>query len=488
MRAASESPDATLTLAGIAYRTTFWSQVVRVLCKAVGVVVLARLVSPADHGLFAMAASVTFLLVLLRDLGTSTAAIQAPALSEEQKTTLAWLNVGGGIVLALLSAALSPLAAAFFHEPAVAPLLVTLSASFLLTGLNAWPRTLLARELRYREVNLIETTAAVLGTVAMILAGELGAGAYSFAAFLLVSEASMLVAWRFCPWRAVAAARWSSAVGLVRTGWQITRANLLVAATQQVDAFLFGRWFGAAPLGLYNRAGQVLQQPMMHLATPFSQVLLATLSRLGPQSSEFSRHLRETANVIGYLTLPLAALAFAIPGEIVTVVLGSAWPDAAPLLRWLALGAAAIYLGAPAHQVAIAAGRAERLTHLTAASLAVLAAGLFLARPFGPVGLAAAVGLANVFLLVPKLWWTSVGTRVRLRDYADAFSGPLLFAGLLAAGAASARTLVETSPTLVRLAIALAGAALAGLAGALTIPRLRTEVRAVWRRGFSPRH
>lgn len=487
MSAGSASPDATLTLADIAYRTTFWAQLVRVLCKIAGVVVLARLVSPADHGLFAMAASVTFILVLLRDLGTSTAAIQSPTLSEEQKTTLAWLNVGGGIVLALIGAALSPLAAVFFHEPAVAPLLVALSASFLLTGLNAWPRTLLSRELRYREVNLIETAGAVLGTIAMVTAGALGAGAYAFAAFLLVSEATMIVAWRFCRWRAAAPVRWGSAAGLVGTGWQITRANLLVAAAQQLDAFLFGRWFGAAPLGLYNRAGQVLQQPMMHLATPFSQVLLATLSRLGPQSPEFPRHLRETANLIGYLTLPLAALAFAIPHEIVAVVLGSAWPDAAPLLRWLALGAAAIYLGAPANQVAIAGGRAERLTHLTAASLAVLTTGLFLARSFGPVGLSAAVGMANVLLLVPKLWWTSAGTSVRLRDYADAFTGPLLFAGLLAAGAATGRALVDTSPTPARFAAALAGTALAGLVGGLAIPRLRAEIRAVARRGISPR-
>jgi hypothetical protein len=92
-----------------------------------------------------------------------------------------------------------------------------------------------------------------------------------------------------------------------------------------------------------------------------------------------------------------------------------------------------------------------------------------------------------VLLLVPKLWWTSAGTRVRLRDYAEAFKGPLLFAGLLAAGAATGRSLVETGPTLGRLTVALGGAALAGLAGGLAVPRLRSEIRSVWQRGTSTR-
>src|SRR3954462_9496383 len=72
--AASES---TLTRAASGYRATLVSQGVRLACKIVGVVVLARLVSPAEHGVFAMAASVMFFFVLFRDFGLTAAAIQA---------------------------------------------------------------------------------------------------------------------------------------------------------------------------------------------------------------------------------------------------------------------------------------------------------------------------------------------------------------------------------------------------------------------------
>lgn len=476
------APDSTLTRADAAYRATFWAQAVRAGCKIAGVVVLARLVSPADHGLFAMAASVTFLLVFFRDLGAGTAAIQAPSLSEEQKTALLHLHLVGGVILTAVTFLLAPAAAHFFQEPRVASLLRAMAPSFLLTGVNAWPRTVLARDLRYREVNRIEVLAAVLGTAAMIASGALGSGAYAFVVFLLVSEAAMTSAWIFCRWRPAAPARWGSLREIVRVGLHLTRANLLVAATQQIDTVLLGRWFGAAPLGLYNRAGQILQQPMLHLATPFSQVLLAALSRLGADSANFARHLRETANVIAYFTLPVAAFACGAPRQIVALVLGSAWPEAAPMLRWLAVGAAASYLATTATPVAIAANRSERLVHLNAAALLLLLLSFWLARPFGAVGLAAAYALANAALTVPRLAWSVHGTPVRLRDYSAAFAGPLLFAVAVAAGTWAGQAGLSDRPLATQTAGALLGAALGAALCGLGVPRVRRELAAIWAR------
>src|SRR5829696_7467428 len=96
-------PDTTLTRAASGYRAALTSHAARLVCKIAGVIILARVVSPADHGRFAMAASVTFLLTLFRDLGTSAAAIQAPALTEGQMTALWRLHAGLGALLAALT-------------------------------------------------------------------------------------------------------------------------------------------------------------------------------------------------------------------------------------------------------------------------------------------------------------------------------------------------------------------------------------------------
>jgi PST family polysaccharide transporter len=474
------APPATLARAASGYRAALLSHAVRVLCKFAGVVVLARLVSPAGHGHFAMAAAAYFFLTLFRDLGTTTAAIQAPALDEGRMTALWRLNAALGLLLAAVAFAAAPAVAAGFAAPAVAPLLRAMSLGFVLAGLNAGPRTLLARELRFAELNRLETAGAVAGTAAMLAAAALGAGAQAFVAFLLVSETVMLAAaWRTCRWRPRAPADWAGLRGLLRTGLPLTGTQLLQFGQQQLDTVLLGRWFGASPLGHYNRAGQLLVQPATHLAAPFCQILLATLSRLGPAAPAFAAHLRATAGTIAHLTLPVAAVCFALPAEIVHLLLGPGWPDAAPLLVWLAVSAAASFLTATVHPVCVAAGHASRLVALAALALPVTLLGLWLGRDHGPAGLAAGLAAANLALLFPRLWAATRGTSVRLRDYAGAFAGPLAVAAGLVAGLRAGRAAAEAHSLGLRLLAAAVGGALAvGLLVALS-GRLRREARAL---------
>ena len=427
--------DFTLSQAAAGYQTTLLSQGVRLLFKIAGVVVLARLVSPSEHGLFAMGASLTLLLALFRDLGTGGAAIQTQSLAEGQMTALWWLHAGLGIVLTVLTLGLAPAVALFYNEPRVAPLLIAMSASFFLNGLNAWPRTLLHRALRFAELNRVETLGSVVGTVAMVIGGACGAGAYAFVAFLLASETLMLaMAWRFCRWRPSAPAAWRDIGRLGQTGLHLTIYNLLLYGVQQADTLLLGKWFGAGSLGLYNRAGQLLVQPTTHLAAPFSQVLLATLSRLGTGSPNFARHLRDTANTIAHFTLPLTVVSMVRPDDIIQIVLGSHWIGAAPLLRWLAVSAAVSLLTITIYPLCVSSGRTLRLTQLALLTLPVTLLGLWVGRHHGPVGLAAGLACANLCLLIPRLWWATHNTPMRLRDYAEAFIGPVSVAAIFAGG------------------------------------------------------
>jgi PST family polysaccharide transporter len=482
MSSPATAAETTLTRAASAYRTTLFSHGIRLLCKIAGVVILARLVSPADHGLFAMAASVTFFLALFRDFGTSGAAIQVTALSEGQMSALLRLHLLLGVAMAVLTIALAPLASAFFHEPRVVELLATMSVAPLLIGAGSWPRTLLVRELHFREINQLETAGAVLGTLAMIAAGIFGAGAYAFVAFLLVSETIMLVgAWRYCHWRPSTPADWPGIRPLAKTGLQLTGYNLLLYGVQQADTLLMGRWFGAVALGLYNRAGQLLIQPATHLAAPFNQVLLSTLSRLGTGSPSFAHHFRATTNTIAHLTLPVAIVCLVLPHEVVRLVLGAGWPDAAPLLAWLAVNAALSLLSSSTYALCVASGHSARLAPLAGATLVVTVIALWLGRGHGAVGLAAALALGNLVLFLPRLWWSAVGTPVTLGDFAAAFAGPIVTSAALAAGLWIGRIVAVDASALGRMLIALACGFVTTALCILLWPRARQELVQLWR-------
>lgn len=428
-----------------------------------------------------MASTLMFLLTLFRDFGFSTAAIQACQLTEGQQTALLHLHAALGAVLALLTFALAIPVAKFYQEPQVAPLLQLMGLGFAINGLGAWPRTWLSRHLHFREINRLETAGAAAGTLAMITAGVTGAGAYSFAWFLLVSEAIMTAsAWYWCDWRPKTHPEWASLRSLAATALELTGYNLLLYCLQQVDSMLMGRWFGAVSLGLYNRAGQLLMQPTTHLAAPFAQVLLSTLARLDSDSADFPRHFRQTTNLIAHCTLPIAVACLLLPHDIITVVLGRSWPEAAPLLRWIAVSAAASYLSSTMFPLCVATGHSRRLLWLSALTLGVTLMALWFGRPYGPIGLAAALGITNIVLLLPRLWWSAGGTPVALRDFMQAFKMPLLASLLQSAGMALARdVLAETSASLRLLGSVGAGFGLVAML-ALFWPAFRVEYRLIW--------
>ena len=467
-----------------------FAQALKVTCKLLSVLVLARVVSPNDHGLFAMASSVVLLLALFRDAGLGAAAVQADSLNETQLNTLFWCHLGLGAGLAVVTLGIARFAADFYSSPAVSPLLLSMSGAFLLIGAGGFARAQLERAARFREVSGLEGAAAIVGTVVMISAAMAGAGAYSFATYLLVSEAvATALAWRALQWRPGEAPQWSSVSELFRTGRNITSYHALVHLVQQVDGIIVGRFFGAHALGLYNRANQLLTLPQVHIAVPLNQVTMATLSRLGRHSIDFNHHARSTAIAVSHLVLPLFAVCVVLPEETVLIVLGAQWPEAAPLLRLLAIAAAATTITSLGYAISVAAGQTRRLVQSAAFALPLTLAAVWLGAKRGPVGVAESVAIVNVLLVLPRLWWALHGISTGVSAYISALLGPVLATAGFGAGLIAGLITVREFDWPVRFAVSTCSGIIALALISLVWPRLRNEWRLVanylpfpWRR------
>jgi PST family polysaccharide transporter len=351
----------------------------------------------------------------------------------------------------------------------------------LLIGAGGFARAQLARELRFVDLNFVETAAAVAGTLSLIAAALGGAGAYAFATFLLVSEAVTTgLAWRALGWRPRGPVQFSSIRSLLRTGLNLTAYHTITYAQQQLDTYAIGAAFGPRPLGLYSRSTQILALPNQHLAAPLTQVALATLSRLGPHSPQFRAEARQMAAMIAHFTLPVASLCIALPAEVVALVLGQQWPEAAPMLRWLAVSAAITACTALAYGVNVAAGQAPRLMHVSLATLPVTLIAIGFGLGHGPVAVATALAVANFVLAAPRLAWMLHGSPVRMWDYLGALMGALQTAAAFGAGAIVSARLASNAPSLVRLLVGLVGGAVAATALAFASRRIRAEWSYLW--------
>ena len=141
---------------------TLTSQAAQFLLQSVSTIVLARLLQPSDFGLVAMVTAITGLGQSFADLGLSEATIQRPDITQDQVSTLFWINVAIGFALTLISAALAPFLVWFYREPRLLDITLVVSLTFLIGGLRVQHDALLRRQMRFMSLAVRDITAYVV--------------------------------------------------------------------------------------------------------------------------------------------------------------------------------------------------------------------------------------------------------------------------------------------------------------------------------------
>jgi O-antigen/teichoic acid export membrane protein len=310
------------------------------LLKVVVLVLLTRLLTPADFGVVTAALVVINFSLNFSQVGLGPALIQRPVL-EPRHTITAFLASGVfGLVLAAITWLAAPLIAQFFRMEPLTPVVRALAIIFIISGVATVPESLLQRNLRFRLIanrDLLAYAVSWLG-VGVGLA-FLGWGAWSLVVAQLtqvtIRTAILLGA---SPPFLRGRPTWTSFVELMAygVGQSITRMGVILA--NQADNLVVGRWLGPFALGIYSRAYQLMQVPTGLVADVLDKVLFPTMSRVQDDSRRLaSAYLRATAALV-LVMLPVGVVAAVLAPELVAVVFGSRWEALVSPFQVLALG------------------------------------------------------------------------------------------------------------------------------------------------------
>ena len=312
----------------------------QLVVRLASTVVLARLLTPDAYGLTAMVTVVTGFVGLFKSLGLATATIQAPRLSERELSGLYWINALIGVVAMLLTLALAPAMSWFYAEPRVAPLMAGLSVTFLFGGFAVQPAALLRRRLQFASIAAIELAAVAVGAVTAVLLARAGAGPWALVAGVVSTELSNLVLVSVVvDWKPMRPSFNTSLGHLLGLGRDLTMFNVLNYWARNLDNFLIGRFWGAAELGLYGRAYQLLLLPLQQVTTPLAPVAIAALSRLQQDGPRFRSAYVRILEKVSIVCMPLTTFLFFNAREVVALVLGAKWLEVAPIFAALAAAA-----------------------------------------------------------------------------------------------------------------------------------------------------
>src|SRR3954451_7700641 len=164
-------------LRGLAWKSG--SSLARQLLRIAVTVVLARLLSPHDYGVAGMVIVFATLVEIFGDLALGAALVQRPELTDDDRSTAFWVSVCAGAVFTLLGVALAGPLAGFYGTPAVKPLFMVMSLSFVITALGSTQCALLMREMDFRGLELRLTGGAVVGAAVAIVIAWRGAGPWA---------------------------------------------------------------------------------------------------------------------------------------------------------------------------------------------------------------------------------------------------------------------------------------------------------------------
>lgn len=380
---------------------TMAGQLVKFMVQVGSLVVLARLLTPADYGLITMVTAITGVALVLGDFGLSLAAIQARDLSQGQKSNLFWLNVSIGVASSVVVFACAGPIASFYGEPALRPVVHALAALFLLNGLTTQLRAELTRRMLFAKLATVEVASQAFGLAIAIAAALTGWGYWALVAQQISISAGALVG-------AAVLARWVPSWpsrgrrmgGLVKFGANTMGVQLITYVSNNVDSVVLGRVWGPAALGLYGRAFQLFTLPMQQLAAPLTRVALPVLSRID-DPSQYMRFLKRAQILLCYALIVGFgwSAALAVPG--IEVVFGTQWAGAGPIFQLLALGGVFQAMSYVYYWVFLSkalTGIQLRYSLIGRSALVLL---VLLGVPFGPLGVAGgySAGMAALWML-----------------------------------------------------------------------------------------
>ena len=308
--------------------------------QVVALVVLARLLSPNEFGLFAAILVVTGFSSIFSGLGVGPAIVQRPELEERHLRVGFTLSLLLGNAVAGLVWAGAPNIASFFNLADLTQMLRAACLVFVCQGFAMVAQALAQRELRFRWLAGVDAGAYAVGFVIVgpVLAW-FGYGVWALVGALLtqhVLRMVMLLAGQPHPKRLLLERR--AIAELLYFGGGFTLARIGNYLASQLDKLIVGRWLGAEALGLYALTYGLVSAPATLVGKVLDRVLFPAMARVQFEPARLVRGYRSSIAVCALLVLPASVTVAILAPEIVLVLLGPAWSGGVVPLQILALG------------------------------------------------------------------------------------------------------------------------------------------------------
>jgi PST family polysaccharide transporter len=367
--------------------------------KVVVLILLTRLLSPADFGLVGAALVVISFSLNFSQVGLGPAVVQRPTLEPRHVSTAFVASTAFGFLVGAVIWLSAPLISQFFHMEHLTSVVRWLALVFPISGIGTVPDSLLTRDLRFRLIANRDVLAYGLGYGGIGIAlALLGWGVWALVAAQLAQTVIRTVILLHAAHPFLnARPSWRSFIELMEYGVGQSVARLGVILANQVDNLVVGRWLGAVPLGLYSRAYQLMSVPTGLLGDVLDRVLFPTMARVQDDPRRLGSAYLQGVAAMALVTLPAGVAAAVLAPSLITVAFGPRWEAMIPPFQVLTLGMIFRTSSRMSDSLSRATGRVYRRAWRQLLFAGMVFLGAWIGQRWGVTGVASGV-LCALFL------------------------------------------------------------------------------------------
>lgn len=332
--------------------------------------ILARLLSPADFGVVAIAMTVVLILESALELPLNQALVRLPEIKESYYHTAFSLGLLRGTLLCAAICLIAIPFANFYHHPELIPLIQVLSIAPAARGLLNPRMAKFAKELNFKYEFIFELVAkaAAFGvgiTVALLT--------HSYWAIALVTVTSpvvfALMSYVLFPFRPkLTLVDWRMFSDFL--GW-VSLSQIVLAINFQSDQLLLGKLMPASQLGLFSAAANVTNIPMAALFSPILRPLLSAFTVVKDNPARLRSSYQSASSAVVTVGLPLLVGQSIVAGPTVRLLLGSKWIGGIYMVHWLALSLVPLLFGILITPLSMALNKTKEIAWRNIAELLV---------------------------------------------------------------------------------------------------------------------
>jgi PST family polysaccharide transporter len=290
--------------------------------------------------------------------------------------------------------------------------------------------------MRFTEIAKIDTVALAASTTIGIAMAKVGFGYWALVmAAVSLPFVTTIGLWLATKWVPGPPRRGVGLHSLMKFGGSLTLVSVIVYIAYNLEKVLLGRFWGADAVGIYGRAYQLINIPTDNLNSGVGEVAFSALSRVQNDPERLRTYFLKGYSLVLALTIPITIAVAVFARDLVAVLLGPKWSNAAEIFQLLAPTILIFALINPIGWLIFSLGMMKRSLQVAMVLAPLVITGYALGLPYGPKGVAIGYSAVMTLWLVPHIAWGLHGTAVSLSDIFRTLSRPLtsgFVAGVLA--------------------------------------------------------